>query len=123
MKMRRNVISTRRLILALMLGIGALVFGASTASAHVVTVSCAGTGSGQWTITNSQTTETMTFSAPGASPSSGTIPGGGSATVGFSGTSLTVTATWTDGITEVGYWIGRLHGADNIGADNIHAVH
>jgi hypothetical protein len=83
-----------------MLGIGALIFGASTASAHVVTVSCAGTGSGQWTITNSQTTEAMTFSAAGASPSSGTIPGGGSATVGFSGTSLTVVATWDDGITK-----------------------
>jgi hypothetical protein len=96
MKMRRKVISARRLILALMLGIGALVFGASTASAHVVTVACAGTGTGQWTITNSQTTDTMTFSAAGASPSSGTIPGGGSATVGFSGTSLTVVATWGD---------------------------
>ena len=88
----------RRLVVAVVVGIGALVFGASTASAHTATVACTETGSGLWTIVNSDG-QAFSFTAPGATPSSGTIEAFGSTTVSFSGTSLTVGATWDDGFT------------------------
>jgi hypothetical protein len=96
--MRRNGIPTGRLIVAVVLGIGTLLFGASTASAHTVTVACTGTGSGLWSIVNSDG-QAMSFTATGATPSSGTIAAFGSTTVSFSGTSLTVEGTWDDGFT------------------------
>ncbi len=99
--MRRNGISMRRLILVVAVGVGTLAFGASSASAHDVTVGCITPGSGQWGILNSEAALAMTFTAAGATPSSGTIPGGGSTMVSFSGTSLTVAATWPDGESDV----------------------
>jgi hypothetical protein len=85
----------RRVILAVAVGIGALVFGASTASAHNTIVTCA--GQGVWSLQNSKADVGMSFTTDQGH--SGTIAAGGSTTINYSGTSLTVFGTWDNGFT------------------------
>ena len=70
------------------------------AAAHWTTVACQSPGT--WQLTNSEAAYGMTFTTDQGH--AGSIPAGGSTTVSWSGTSLTVHSEWADGFqrTDVG---------------------
>lgn len=80
--------------IAVVTAILAIVFAllAGNAKAHYITVSCQSPG--VWLIVNSEADTAMTFTTDQGH--SGSIPAGGSTTVNFSGTSLTVHGVWAN---------------------------
>src|SRR5687768_1349443 len=80
---------------SILLACGGALLVPQVAAAHHNTVTCQSPG--VWVIVNSEAGIAQTFTTNQGH--SGSIPAGGSTTVGFSGTSLTVTGLWTDGST------------------------
>jgi LPXTG-motif cell wall-anchored protein len=80
---------------SVLLAVGATLLVPQVAAAHHNTVSCQSPG--VWLIVNSEAGVAESFTTDQGH--SGSIPAGGSTTVGYSGTSLTVFGTWTNGAT------------------------
>src|SRR5688572_13089440 len=85
----------RVLAASILVACGGALLAPQVAAAHHNTISCQSPG--VWLIVNSEAGVAESFTTNQGH--SGTIAAGGSTTVGYSGTSLTVFGTWTNGAT------------------------
>lgn len=84
-----------KFLACLLVGACALITFSAVAAAHHNTVGCQSPG--VWFIVNSEADKAESFTT--SAGHTGTIPAGGSTTVAYSGTSLTVNGTWSNGTT------------------------
>lgn len=74
------------------------------ASAHHTSVSCVEKSTSSWLIVNSEALTPMTFTSPQGV--SGSIPGGEGMKVVFEGSTLTIDAVWSNGVTNSSTGVG-----------------